>query len=61
MISLYVTLINHTFSFTDAIKSIIDIDGDGVESNWEFFLAMDPNNINGNDYVWDHFDWDHCS
>ena len=51
MISLYITLINRTFSFTDAIKNIIDIDGDGVESNWEFFLAMDPNNIYGNDYV----------
>ena len=45
----------------DAIKNVIDIDGDGVESNWEFFIAMDPNNMYGNDYVWDHFDWDHCS
>ena len=47
--------------FLDAIKSIIDTNNDGIESNWEFFIAMDPNNIHGNDYVWDHFDWNHCS
>ena len=46
---------------TDAIKSIIDTNDDGIASNWEYFIAMDPNNMDGNDYVWDHFNWDHCA
>ena len=45
----------------DAISSIIDLNKDGVASNWEYFIAMDPNNMHGNDYVWDHFTWDHCA
>jgi hypothetical protein len=34
--------------------------GDGEISNWEYFIAVDPNDVNGNDYVFDHFDWPHC-
>jgi hypothetical protein len=49
------------FLLLDAIKAAIDANGDGLESNWEFFVAMDPNNMYGNDYVWDHFNWDHCA
>ena len=33
---------------------------DGEISNWEFFLAIDPNNVDGADMVYDHFLWDHC-
>jgi len=29
-------------------------------TNWEFYLALDPNNMEGNDYVFDHFAWPHC-
>ena len=49
------------FITLDAISSIIDLNKDGVASNWEYFIAMDPNNMHGNDYVWDHFTWDHCT
>jgi hypothetical protein len=38
-----------------------DTDGDGVISNMEFFLALDPNDPDKNDYVYDNFNWDHCS
>jgi hypothetical protein len=38
-----------------------DVDGDGVISNMEFFYALDPNNPDMNDYVFDNFNWDHCS
>jgi hypothetical protein len=34
--------------------------GDGEISNWEFFLAIDPNDVRGSDMVYDHFRWDHC-
>jgi Ca2+-binding EF-hand superfamily protein len=40
--------------------SILDENGDGNISNWEFFQALDPNNLYGNDYVFDNFKWDHC-
>ena len=46
--------------FTDAVMAVADTNGDKVISNWEFFLALDPNNVDGNDYVFDNFDWDHC-
>ena len=35
-------------------------DKDGLITNWEFYLALDPNNMEGNDYVFDHFEWPHC-
>jgi hypothetical protein len=37
-----------------------DIDGDGVISNMEFYLALDPSNPEKNDYVFDNFEWNHC-
>jgi len=46
---------------TDAIQNIADTDGDGVISNWEFVVAIDPTNVDGNDYVFDNFQWDHCT
>ena len=45
---------------TDAVLAAADGDGDGEISNWEFYLAIDPNDVNGLDYVYDNFDWDHC-
>jgi hypothetical protein len=42
------------------LRRFADTNGDKVISNWEFFLALDPNNIDGNDYVFDNFDWEHC-
>jgi hypothetical protein len=38
-----------------------DIDGDGVISNYEFYLALDPTDPEKNDYVFDNFDWSHCA
>jgi Common central domain of tyrosinase len=38
-----------------------DLDGDGVLTNLEFYEALDPNEMNNNDYVFDNFDWDHCN
>jgi hypothetical protein len=38
-----------------------DLDGDGVISNYEFYLALDPGNPDMNDYVFDNFEWTHCS
>ena len=35
-------------------------DKDGIITNWEFYLALDPNYMEGNDYVFDHFEWPHC-
>jgi hypothetical protein len=40
--------------------NLADADGDGYISNWEYFMAIDPNNLHGVDYVYDNFDWDHC-
>jgi hypothetical protein len=48
-------------SFTPGFMSLADSDGDGVISNWEYFVAVDPNNMYGADYVYDNFEWDHCS
>jgi hypothetical protein len=46
---------------TDAVLASADADGDGEISNWDYYLALDPNLSDGNDYVWDNFDWNHCS
>jgi hypothetical protein len=46
--------------FTPALDRIVDKNGDGTVTNWEFYLALDPNVIDGNDYVYDHFEWPHC-
>lgn len=47
--------------FTPAISASGDLDGDGYITNWDFYIALDPNNKDANDYVFDHFSWDHCS
>lgn len=47
--------------YTDAILAGgADRDGDGQISNWEFYQALNPNNLLANDYVFDHFEWTHC-
>ena len=46
---------------TSVLSTALSIDsssagnGDGEISNWEFFLAIDPNNVHGSDMVYDHF------
>jgi hypothetical protein len=52
---------------TDAVlAACLEVDsgplgnGDGEISNFEYFLAVDPNHVEGNDYVFDNFKWDHC-
>lgn len=45
----------------DGFETIADTDGDGTITNWEYYVAIDPNNVNGVDYVFDTFDWDHCT
>lgn len=45
---------------TDAVLAIADANNDGIVSNWEFYMAIDPNNVDGLDYVYDDFNWDHC-
>lgn len=37
-----------------------DADGDGIITNTEFYLALNPNDPSLNDYVFDNFKWDHC-
>jgi hypothetical protein len=51
----------YSLPYTDALEAVADADGDGVITNWEFFEAIDPNNVDGNDYVFDNFNWDHCA
>lgn len=50
-----------TLKLTETIMRAADINNDHVITNWEFFLALDPNNVDGNDYVFDNFEWNHCS
>ena len=38
-----------------------DANHDGLITNWEFYTAIDPNNPNSVDYVFDDFQWSHCS
>lgn len=49
-----------SLAYTRAIGNIADSNHDGVITNWEFLVAIDPNNVDGNDYVFDNFDWSHC-
>ena len=51
----------HDMVYTPAVTRFIDANKDGVITNWEFYLSLDPNYLEGNDYVWDHFDWPHCT
>jgi hypothetical protein len=37
-----------------------DKNGDGLISNWEYFLGTNPNDALGLDYVYDSFEWPHC-
>jgi hypothetical protein len=37
-----------------------DSNQDGSISNWEYFLATNPNDADGVDYVYDNYDWSHC-
>ncbi len=39
----------------------VDMNEDGIVTNWEFFRALDPSLPDNNDYVFDNFDWGHCS
>ena len=54
------TVLPDMLPLTDALREVADADGDGRVSNWEFWLAIDPNEISNQDYVFDNFDWDHC-
>jgi hypothetical protein len=45
---------------TGAAEAYADRDGDGVVTNWEFYLTLDPNVMEASDYVFDNFKWDHC-
>ena len=45
---------------TETIERGVDMNEDGIVTNWEFFRALDPNLPDNNDYVFDNFDWDHC-
>jgi len=46
--------------YTDAVERVADVDGDGIISNWEILSALDPMDIDGNDYVFENFEWSHC-
>jgi hypothetical protein len=45
---------------TPTAEAYADRDGDGVVTNWEFYLTLDPNVMEASDYVFDNFKWDHC-
>eukprot|EP00595_Chromulina_sp_UTEXLB2642_P002508 CAMPEP_0196765442 /NCGR_PEP_ID=MMETSP1095-20130614/8865_1 /TAXON_ID=96789 ORGANISM="Chromulina nebulosa, Strain UTEXLB2642" /NCGR_SAMPLE_ID=MMETSP1095 /ASSEMBLY_ACC=CAM_ASM_000446 /LENGTH=510 /DNA_ID=CAMNT_0042123479 /DNA_START=713 /DNA_END=2245 /DNA_ORIENTATION=+ len=47
--------------FVDGFYEYADTDNDGIVTNWEYFLATNPNLPDGLDYVYDHFNWDHCA
>ena len=50
-----------TLPWLDGFEKFADTDGDGIITNWEYYLAINPNNIDGLDYVFDTFTWDHCT
>jgi len=45
----------------DGFEEFADTDGDGIVTNWEYYIAINPNNGDGLDYVFDNFEWSHCS
>jgi len=45
----------------EGYADLADTNRDGMVTNWEYYLAIDPNNVEGADYVFNHFKWDHCS
>lgn len=55
------SVLPYKLPFTDVVDDNADIDKDGVVSNWEFLLFLNPNNADGMDYVFDNFRWDHCA
>lgn len=44
----------------DGFEELADTDGDGIVTNWEYYIAINPNNGDGLDYVFDNFEWNHC-
>lgn len=46
--------------FIRGFQKLADANGDGVVTNWEYYQAIDPNNVTGVDYVFSNFDWSHC-
>ena len=58
--SFFYTVVIFFNQFSPFFQDFADADGDGVVTNWEFYLSLDPNDIEGNDYVFDNFDWPHC-
>jgi len=49
-----------TLQFLDGFMEMADTDTDGIVTNWEYYVAIDPNNKEGVDYVFDTFEWSHC-
>ncbi len=47
--------------FTDTFIAGADRDGDGIVSNLEFYLSLNPIDPDLNDYVFADFLWDHCN
>ena len=45
----------------DGFEEFADTDGDGIVTNWEYYIAINPNNGDGLDYIFDNFEWEHCS
>ena len=50
-----------TLPWLDGFEDLADTDGDGIITNMEYFIAINPNNGDGLDYVFDHFEWSHCA
>ena len=44
----------------DGFEEIADTDGDGIITNWEYYLAINPNSEEGLDYIFADFQWEHC-
>ena len=44
----------------DGFEELADTDGDGIITNWEYYLAINPNNEDGLDYIFGDFEWSHC-
>lgn len=50
----------HSLPLSATVRHSADLNDDMVISNWEFYLALNPNDPTLNDYVFDNFDWEHC-